>query len=633
MLDQLRRSAASWLVRGLMGLLILSFGIWGIADYLTASSDPVVARIGEVRITQSQFADQFRRDLARLQAQFGVSIDVEQARRTGLVQASLRQAIDQALLRQAISANGLTISDQVVREAITADPDFQSVGQKFDRALFESRLRASGMSEALYVSELRHGIAVGHLLGALGAGVKAAPQTLSDALYRYRNERRIAEYFLLPASLAADVPEPSEEAVTAYYQEHGARFTEPERRQVSYLAVHPADLLGQIEVSETEIREDYEARRATFETPERREIEQVVYANADEAKAALARVRQGESLVSVAEKTRGLKPSDVALGKLRREDLPSAIVDAVFGLAPGAVSEPLPSQVGWHLVRVVAVEPKKTRTLEQARDELRREIAISRAMDRLIGIRNRLDDILASGASLEEAGRELGLKVQTIAPFDSQGNDAQGRPAANLPKTSGFLQAVFAAVEQAEPTVQEEETGGVYAFRVDSITPPTLRPLDGVRPEITSTLRAAARSQALAEKARALADRAKTGEAFTSLAQEVGATIERAEPLQRSAPERVTQGRGKFSAALIGALFALKPGETASGVSAKGDSHIVARLIAVEAAEPKNDSTAREKMRKALTESIIGDLMARYRAHLASSLGVEIDQAALESAL
>ena len=303
MLAQMRRGASSLAAKILLLLLVGTFGLWGIGNRLYKTESRWVAKVGGHEITQVQFANEFRREIRDMQARFGAQIDVEQARQVGLANASLHRMVDKALLRQAVRDSGIVISDDVVRKNIDADPRFRGVGQRFDRNVFQAILRNNGYSEAQYVDEVRQQIALEQLLGSLSAGIGAVPAAMTDAAYRFRNERRVADYFILPLTAMPAIADPDEKVLEEFYNNQREIFTIPETRSITFVTLSPQAFAGSVTVSDDEIREEYAARRQEFETQAKREIQQLVFSNADAAKAARERILKGESIGDVAKST------------------------------------------------------------------------------------------------------------------------------------------------------------------------------------------------------------------------------------------------------------------------------------------------------------------------------------------
>ena len=47
MLDAMRRSAGTWVVKIFLGVIVLSFAVWGIGDIFRVSPDSAVAEVGD----------------------------------------------------------------------------------------------------------------------------------------------------------------------------------------------------------------------------------------------------------------------------------------------------------------------------------------------------------------------------------------------------------------------------------------------------------------------------------------------------------------------------------------------------------------------------------------------------------
>ena len=84
MLTSMRRGASGWIAKILFALLILSFGAWGIVDYLQPDPDPVVIKVGDTEIRTSIFRSQFNRSLDQLRGQVGSTVTQEFAVKMGL---------------------------------------------------------------------------------------------------------------------------------------------------------------------------------------------------------------------------------------------------------------------------------------------------------------------------------------------------------------------------------------------------------------------------------------------------------------------------------------------------------------------------------------------------------------------
>ncbi len=203
MMQWIRGRAGSIVVKVLFGLLIVSFGFWGIytrSDYYQSHSpDTVIATVGDQSIRAEELQQALQPALERLRAQFGTAIDPSQVKQLGILDTLLGQLIDRSLLDQETARLGLDVSDEEVRGAIYANPAFRGPDGKFDRQLFAQLLATNRLNEDQLVARLRHEIPRTDLLQAITAGI-GMPRPVVDALYRYRNEKRLADIVAFPAA-------------------------------------------------------------------------------------------------------------------------------------------------------------------------------------------------------------------------------------------------------------------------------------------------------------------------------------------------------------------------------------------------------------------------------------------------
>lgn len=631
MLQQMRSGAASWVAKGLMILLVISFGAWGIGDYITNfGSNRPVAEVGDAEIGQLEFSDAWRREVSGLQRRFGGNFNAEQARQLGLDETVLNRLIEEHLYRQAAKGIGVTITEDDVRQAIVSAPAFRGATGQFDRFAFENYLRNEGYSEAMLVNVLRQELARTRLLGSLFGSMATAPNIMVDRLLGYRLERRLAEYAVIDASKLPEPAVPADQQIEEYYKANPAAFTAPERRSLAWFQILPADRVASIDITEAELREEYEANQRAYVTPERRTVEQVVFATEAQAKAAHEAVTKGEDFLAMAARTQKLKSEDVKLGTVTKDGLPAAIANAVFSLEPNKVGEPVTSPFGWHLVRVTAIEPGSTKSFEDAKGELRQQLATAKAIEGMAELRARIDDQIAGGATLDEIAKAQNAGLQSAENIDAQGQTADGKPAENLPKEPDFLTRAFDTDTDSEPQIVDLPGGGLIVMRVNTVEPAKVKPLEAVKADVVAALQQRARADAAAERARQIAERVRNGGDLAKEAAALGAQVQLSAPLNRTGQP----AERALSSVVVSALFNSKqPGEVVTGPAANlqgvaPNSAIVARLSRIEAADPAAIARQRDQTAQQLAGGMVQDLVQQYRQTLQKEFGVKVDPAA-----
>ncbi len=608
----------------LFGMLIASFAVWGIGDIFRGRSQVrSVAEVGAQSILQQDYARALSRAIERLAARFGGRLNMDQARAFGIPDQVLSQMIGRALFDQKAAALGLIVTDGQVRRLVRQQQGFHNEFGEFDRFRFDQQLRLLGLGEGEYIETLRRDIIRQQIAGAVSEAA-SAPDQLAEALYRYRKERRVAQVLTVRNDSITELPVPAEPVLVAFHKEFSERFMAPERRAVTLVQLRAADLAAEVAVSEDELREAFESRFDDFVTPERRTLEQIVFPDQEAARAAAARLAGGADFATVARELSGQDPVD--LGTLEKEELPEALAEAAFSTPAPAVSAPIESPLGWHVLRVVSIEPRKEPSLEEVREELTRDTAMRHAVDSMVSIANQLDDELAAGASLEEAARSLDLAPRRIDAIDSVGKDAAGQPVADLPPDR-FLEVAFESETGRESLLIETAGGDFFILRVDGVTPAQLRPLEEVRAEVTELWRAARRAELAREKAEALAERAKAGTELEALAVEARLIVVQTEPITRFE----TAAARTPSPALAAKLFQIRPGEVTTASAPEG--HIVAKLIEIQPADPAANANDVQAVRDSLAVALQRDLLEQFVTTLRAEYGVTIDQRRLDELL
>ncbi len=518
MLDALRSQASSWVVKVFLGLLIVSFAVWGIGDiFLGPRGANVAATVDDEEITTVELAREFETQLRRMSEQFGIAID----RGNPLAATALNEALQRLVARRLVDAYaaelGIGVSDEEVAEAIRSDPNFANATGSFDRGRFDLFLRSLGISEKAFVDQVRAELVRNRLLRAFSEPVR--PSTfLARFLYDYRNEQRKAEALLIEAQ-AMEVATPDEATLEAYLQENKDAFMRPEFRKVVIAILTPEDLVDEISVSEQELRDLYESRKALYATPERREIVQLLLPDEATAKEARTLLARGKSFDEVATALKDKGVQIARIGPVDRKGLPTSLADTAFSLGEGEVSEPLRSPFGWHILRVVRIEPERVASFEEKKPELEKELKLEKATDQLPDFAATLDDEIAAGVPLEEAADKLGISLLAIDAVDKNGRDPNGKPVAPDKLAPEMLQAIFAA-PKGEPSLLEETRDGRYfMFRVDEIEPARPLTLAEARQRLLQAWQKEQRQKAAKALAGKLIAEARTGKSFAEIAE------------------------------------------------------------------------------------------------------------------
>lgn len=610
MSSTLRSHGKNTVVWILMAMLILGLGGFGVTNF--SGGVRAIGAVGDTEIGVNDYARALRDEMNAASAQLGQNIGMTEARAFGIDQSVQARLFAAAAVDEQARRIGVSVGDAEVRRQIVAASAFQGLDGTFDRETYKLALRQQGMTEAEFEEKLRADSARLILQGAVVGGVPA-PQAMTGLFTAYITETRaISHAEITAADLAAPLPEPTEEQLQGFHSAEAALFTRPEQRQISYVWLSPEALLNQVSLDEEALRATYQARLSEFVTPERRLVEELVYPTEDEAKAAKARLDAGEVSFADLAAERGLTLADIDKGEVTEQQL-GAAGEAVFALTEPGVVGPLTSDLGPALYAMNAILEAQEVTFEQAREELSSEAAMDRARRMIADQATEFEDLLAGGASLEDLGQETLMEFGQIA-FSADSQDG-------IAAYESFRNAAASVAAEDFPELRELDDGGVFALRLDAITPPELIAFDEVREAVTDAWR-----------------QAETHKALLARAAEVTALADNGATLSSQGLLTTTVGRlprGGFlegqPAALTETAFTLAPGKAA--VVDAENRVIVVVLDAVQASDPAdaevkavNDSVATQ-----LSQSMAQDLFALYARAAQVEAGLTINSAAISA--
>ena len=482
-LDTLRKGAGRLFGMILMGLLVLSFGIWGIADVFRNYGSQTLIKVGNTEITPRDYMRAQQEMLRAMSAQAGRSLSLQEARAMGLDSRVLERLIGGAAVDTHAHDLGLGISEQALLDQIMQDPNFKDPTGNFNPAAFQQALRNIGVTEQGYLASQRETNLRRQILTTIGKAGNT-PDVLVTALNRYNGETRTLRFVLVADNAAGSVGDPTDDDLKRYYDNHHSTFTQPEFRKVGILAVTPESVKDQVKISDEDIKAAYEASKDTLGTPEKRHVQQIAFPDLSAANAAYQKLQSGTDFAAIA-KEQGLSEADMDLGTITRSQLADpAVADAAFALELNKVSEPVTGKLGTVvLLRVTEITPGKVPSFDDAKADIEMKILKDRASGAIFELHDKIEDQLASGAKLSEIADKLKLTYQTIDEVDRQGRKPDGTNV-TLPAQKDVLNAIFATDTGVENDPIDAKDEGIVWYEVLGVVPEQLKPFEQVKDEV-----------------------------------------------------------------------------------------------------------------------------------------------------
>ena len=592
-----------WIIMGLLLVALAGFGIGGFSGGASR-----LGSVGDVEISARDYANALQAEIRARQSESGTPVNLADLRANNLDAAVRQSLFARAALENEARNMGLSVGDEEVANQILETPNFQLVDGNFDRQAYEFYLSQLGLDAGEFEEDVRQDASRSILQFAVVGGI-TAPAVYAETVLAYQGETR--DFSILEVT-EGDLPTPVADAddatLQAHFDENAQRFTRSEQRRITYAWVTPSAIMDDMEISEDALRTLYEQRDEIYNQPERRLLERLVFPSTDEAQTAFDAIEAGETDFDQLVEDRGLTLTDVDLGDVQRGDLSEAAAEMIFADTDSEIIGPLESAFGPALFRINAVLDAQTTSFEEAEIDLRAELAVEAARRTILDLREAVDDLLASGATVEEVADETLLELGEIE-FSPASEDG-------IAGYDNFRDAAFAAQEGDFPEVLDLSDGGLFTLRLDAIVPPALPPFDEVRDEVLADWRLGAVRAALAEYANTLVEDLVTGaqlEDLGSLAQEV--QIRRQDFIPDTPPTLVAQ------------VFLLdSTGDTV--VVPASEAAYIARLDSINAANRAEPDTELllEIVTAQIAQSLAGDMFESFGQAMQADAGISFNQ-------
>ena len=617
MLTKLRSKTGGIVAKVFIGLLAMSFAIWGVSDIARVKPKETLITAGETTVSVKTFSNRFRTMLQQIARQTGRSISPDEARQMGLDRQLLVQLVREAVQREAVRRLNLSLPADALVQRIRQMPQFAGPGGVFDRQVFQQALYNAGLSEQEFLDELRDGILGQGMMEAVTADM-VAPKILVEQAHAFRNAMRDAEYVVIVADETA-LPQPDEATLKKFYEENRQRFSAPERRVLRVLALTPKALAKQVTVDENELKQLYETQKNRFFRPEKRSVEQLRLDGVEAAKKALEALQSGAKTWEQVLAEHKLKPEDVRIGPYEKKRFPGEeLANAAFAAKEGEVTGPVKTPLGVFLVKVVKVVPAHEVSFAEARKELETYQRLEKARDLIADYYDRIEEARASGQGLAEAAAALGLKLMVTPPVALDGTGADGKPV-SVPGGEAVLREAFRSEPGMDNDVVELGNDGYVWFEVEKIVPAGPVPFEKAKDRVLAAWKAQALAAALKRKADALKRKAESGTPLEKIAEELAASVKSIEKLKRN------DARPDFPSVAVRALFAAKPGAFVVTISPDGRKAWLMRVKTRPLPKPQTKSDEMKALRVVLAQGLVADTGAEFLAALQQVQDVKID--------
>ncbi|WP_439107556.1 SurA N-terminal domain-containing protein [Congregibacter sp.] len=489
MLQDIRANAQGTVAKVIIGLIVISFSIFGIESLLFSGGSNGVAEVNGEEISPFDLQQEVSVRQRQLLSMLGDDADPALLDQAQLSQQALETLIQREIIKQAADDMGLTTSDQALADIIGSMQQFQIDGQ-FSPDMFQSALASAGFTPALFRERLADDIEIGQLRAGI-AGSDFGTQTELELASSIALEGRDVRYISLPLIDFIASVEVSDADIEAYYAENPERFMSEDSVVLEYLELGLDSYRN--DVDEARLREEFELVRDEFELATEARVSHILVEGSDDERAdAIAAVQaalsSGTSFADAAAEFSddiGSAQYEGDLGYTAGDTFPEEMEEAIAALAVGEQSGPVETDAGTHILLVTDRRDGSSVTFEEVAGELEERIQRRDAAADLLRDVERLRDIAFNAPDLEDPAETLELSVQISEPVSrNQREGLFSRPALIQ---AAFSEDVLEAGHNSE--VIELSPEQFVLLRVAERQPSAQMPLAEVRSTIQEELR------------------------------------------------------------------------------------------------------------------------------------------------
>lgn len=537
----------------------------------------------------------------------------------------LDRMINNRLVAQYARDEGYRVDNQRVAAMIRSVQNFQ-VGGEFSRDSYIAVLASQGLTPDEFERDQRLQLEIAQLQNGLLASSFLTPTEYRHFIELQLEQRTVNYVELAPEDFTKDARVDAG-ALKAYYDENPDQFETAESLALQYVEILLSGLTQSIDVDEATLREYYDANGDQYRTREERYARHILIATDDETDSAAAaaqvseieqQVAAGEDFSELAREysdDTGSAKDGGDLGWTGRGDFVEPFEDVLFEMEKGAISGPVTTQYGVHLIQLVDIRAGTQQPFDAVKDELEEELRQREAEDRFYALAEQVDDLaLENASSLDVVAQETGLELKRVTGFSRAGGPPFGFNQALI--DAAFSPAVLDEGENS-PLIELADDHAVV-IRVVEHRRPELKPFETVRAEIEERLKiekAVTRVQTTGE---AILSRLETADSLDAVAGEFGLEVNKPEPLRRNA--------NTVAPELLTAIFrasAPREGEAlVRGVALGNGGYAVFRLTKVRPGKP--DDISREERDQGKV-NIAGQLGAIDAAAVIADLRVDAE--------
>jgi len=514
MLRTMRENASSFMIKILLGIIVLAFVFMGVGSFREEKASRIASVNGDP-ISFEEYQKVYRNILDRLHNQYGNQLDDEMIKMFNLKQRAIDNLIQEKIILQNADNLGLKVTHEELTESIRNMQAFQTEG-KFDVNRYTSILSRLRVEPTEFEIDQKKMLLVEKLRNLITG---SAIVSEGEALEWFNWENALVSLDIVKFLTAGytDIKAGPNE-LKDYYDKNQTKYKTQPTIKTRYVSFPSNKYKPEVTVSDDEVELYYQDNKDDFfnsKTVEARHILVKVDQAADDeavekakqkSLGILEKVKKGDKTFAEFAKKYSEGPSKANgghLGSFKKEAMVKPFSDKAFSMDEGEVSEPVRTRFGWHIIKVEKINDAYSSSLDSVKEKINNTILGQKAKTAAYDEAMSVFEVSFEGDDLIRQSEENGLEVQTTDFFTRSGPN-------KIVDRSLFAKTAFDLAEDQVSDVLEVKDG-FYLIQVIEKKPAGISPFEEVKDKIEKDVISTNQKKKAKEDAEAFLAELKSG--------------------------------------------------------------------------------------------------------------------------
>jgi peptidyl-prolyl cis-trans isomerase D len=442
--------------------------------------------------------------------------------------------------------------------------------------------------------------------------------------FKVRNEKVKLQVVALTADAFLDKVQVTDADIAAHYESRKAEYRVGEQRKIRMLLLDRDQLHAKTVIPAADVQRAYNENITQYSSPEQIRASHILLETAGKDEAAvrkqaediLAKVKAGGDFAALAKQYSEDEASKVNGGDLDyfgRGRMVPEFETAAFALEPGAVSELVKSQFGFHIIKVTDKRAAMTQSLDEVRAQIEDQLKWERTDAQIAARASELATRIQEPSDLDEVSRETGFPITESDLF------AQGDPIPGLGVAPQVAAAAFRLADNEVSQPVASPRGTVFAT-VTERRDPYVPELTEVRERVRTDLTRERATELSRQRANEIAVTLRNASNFAAAAKTQGLEAKDTELITREAP---LPDIG-VSPEVDKVAFALPAGAVSEPVTTS-DGTVIVRVVERDDVTPDEFRLGREAFREQLLSERRGRFFSAYMEKAKARMRIEVN--------